>query len=55
MSKGWCTECGAVYNETPTSFLCPECRKKKVSQSAKKRNLSKLGHKSRKKHKEGKR
>lgn len=47
MTKGWCVECGAVYNETPTSFICPKCRKKKVSESAKKRGLSELGHKAR--------
>lgn len=47
MTKGWCVECGAVYNETPTSFICPTCRKKKASESAKKRKLSELGHKAR--------
>lgn len=47
MTKGWCVECGAVYNETPTSFICPKCRKKKASESAKKRKLSELGHKAR--------
>ena len=52
MDKGWCTECGAVYKETPTSFLCPKCRKKIASQNAKARKLSEIGHKARKKHKE---
>jgi predicted RNA-binding Zn-ribbon protein involved in translation (DUF1610 family) len=52
MTKGWCVECGAVYNETPTSFICPKCRKKKASQSAKSRNLSELGHIERRKYKE---
>lgn len=42
MTKGWCVECGIVYNETPTSYLCPKCRKKRTSQSAKSRNLSEL-------------
>jgi predicted RNA-binding Zn-ribbon protein involved in translation (DUF1610 family) len=40
MTKGWCVECGIVYNETPTSYLCPKCRKKRALQSAKSRNLS---------------
>ena len=52
MAKGWCVECGNPYNETPTSFICPKCRKKKASESAKKRNLSELGHIARKNKKE---
>lgn len=52
MTKGWCVECGIVYNETPTSYLCPKCRKKRTSQSAKSRNLSELGHIARRKYKE---
>lgn len=47
MTKGWCVECGAVYNETPTSFICPKCRKKKASENAKKINLSGIGQRSR--------
>jgi predicted RNA-binding Zn-ribbon protein involved in translation (DUF1610 family) len=45
--RGLCVECGAVYNETPYSFLCPKCRKKKQSESAKRRNLSKIGNEAR--------
>ena len=49
MTKGWCVECGAVYDETPTSFICPKCRKNRASQNTKDRNLSELGHKARRK------
>ena len=52
MAKGWCVECGSVYNETPHSFLCPGCRKKKASEGARKNaksiNLSALGNAARK-------
>lgn len=48
MTKGWCVECGKVYNETPHSFLCPECRKKKASERARKNALSALGNATRK-------
>lgn len=48
MTKGWCVECGAVYNETPHSFLCPKCRKKKASEGARKNALSALGNAARK-------
>ncbi len=42
--RGLCVNCGAVYRETPYSFLCPKCRKAYQSESAKKRNLSKIGN-----------
>ena len=48
MTKGWCVECGKVYNETPHSFLCPECRKKRTRKNAKSINLSALGNAARK-------
>ena len=47
-TKGICVECGAIYNETQYSFLCPECRKRHLSENAIKNNLSKLGHQARK-------
>ena len=43
MTKEICQDCGEVYEAGPHSFLCPQCRKRHISESAKKRNLSKLG------------
>ena len=43
MVKDLCQDCGKVYLAGPNSFLCPECRKKRQSESAKRRNLGKLG------------
>lgn len=43
MAKEICQDCYKVYEGGPYSFLCPQCRKKHLSESAKKRNLGKLG------------
>lgn len=49
MAKEMCQDCGKVYEAGPYSFLCPECRKRHISESAKRRNLGKLGREARKK------
>ena len=51
MVKDLCQDCGKVYLAGPNSFLCPECRKKRQRELAKKRNLSKLGRDARSKQK----
>ncbi len=43
-----CERCGKVF-QTKYAFYCPECLKKIKSERAKKINLSKLGHKARRK------
>lgn len=43
MTKEICQDCGKVYEGGPHSFLCPRCRKRHISESAKKRDLGKLG------------
>lgn len=47
-TKGICVECGAIYNETKYSFLCPKCQKEHLRKNAKKIGLSELGLKARK-------
>lgn len=44
MTKNICEDCNAVYEGGPRSFLCPRCRKKRLSDEAKRRNLNKLGN-----------
>jgi len=36
MSKEICEDCGKVFEAGPYSFLCPECRKKRISEGGKK-------------------
>lgn len=43
MAKEICEDCGRVFEAGPSAFICPTCRKRRLSESAKKRNLSKLG------------
>ena len=42
MAKEICYNCGKTF-ETKKGWYCPECRKKVISDAAKKRNLNKLG------------
>lgn len=51
-AKEMCEDCGKVFMATKNEFFCPACRKRRLSDAAKKRNLSEIGHKSRKKNKE---
>lgn len=37
-----CEDCGKPF-ETKYGFICKDCRKKRLSKSAKERNLNKLG------------
>ncbi len=39
-----CNDCYAVFLGGPNAFLCPECRRKRLSEIAKKINLNKLGN-----------
>lgn len=47
-----CEYCEKVFMGGPKAFVCPECRKKIAIESAKKRNLSKLGARARQKRQE---
>ena len=49
-----CEDCEKVFQGGPNAFFCPACRKKRLSDSAKKRNLSKLGNAARSARKNGK-
>ena len=44
MPKGICEDCESVFEYKVNAFLCPDCRKKKLSRDAKERNLNKLGN-----------
>ena len=48
MAKEICEDCGSVFKAGPDAFLCLKCRKRRASESAKRRNLSQLGIKARK-------
>lgn len=43
MAKTICEECEKVFMGGPDAFFCPKCLKKRMSEAAKKRNLSKTG------------
>lgn len=47
-----CEECERVFYGGVNAYICPDCRKKRASELAKKRNLSAIGCAARKK-KEG--
>ncbi len=47
-----CEYCEKVFMGGEHAFICPKCRKKIVSDNAKKRNLSKLGVEARRKRSE---
>ena len=44
MAKEICQDCENVFEAGPYTFFCPECRKKRMSESAKRRNLNKIGN-----------
>ena len=44
MAKEICLSCGKLFNGGKKAFFCSACRKKRLSESAKKRNLNKLGN-----------
>ncbi|MGM9626963.1 MAG: hypothetical protein ACI3V4_02565 [Faecousia sp.] len=43
MAKEICEDCEKVFEAGAYSFLCPDCRRKRLSEIAKRRNLSKIG------------
>jgi hypothetical protein len=42
-AKTICEDCGNVYLGGRYSFYCADCRKRRLSEAAKKRNLSRIG------------
>jgi len=48
-----CEECKRVFYGGVNAYFCPDCRKKKLSELAKKRNLSGIGRAAQRKKKEG--
>lgn len=48
-----CEECEAVFYGGVNAYICPACRKKRLSDLAKKRNLSAIGREAQRKKKEG--
>ena len=52
MAKEICADCGKVFDGGAHQFFCLECRKRRLSEAAKIRNLSKLGHDARRKKRE---
>lgn len=45
MAKEICCDCEAIFEaKTNKAFLCPKCRKRRLSQYAKLRNLNKIGN-----------
>ena len=44
-----CERCEKVFMGGAHAFICPACRKKAVSESAKKRNLNRIGIEARRK------
>lgn len=48
-----CEECETVFLGGVNAYLCPLCRKKRLSELAKKRNLSGIGVSARREKKEG--
>lgn len=43
MEKEICEDCGKVFEAGPKAFLCPSCRKRRLSNAAKARGLNRLG------------
>ena len=39
-----CEDCGKTFEGGPRAFLCWSCRRKRLSECAKKRNLNKIGN-----------
>ena len=48
MAKEICDDCGSVFDGGRYSFLCPKCKKRRLSESAKRRKLNEIGNKARK-------
>lgn len=44
MAKEMCEDCGKVFEAGPKAFLCPDCRRVRLSAAAKKRKLNKIGN-----------
>ena len=44
MAKEICEDCEKVYEGGPYSHYCPDCRRARLSKTAKRRNLNKLGN-----------
>jgi len=51
MAKEFCADCEKVFEGGKDAFLCPACRKRRLSEAAKKRALHKKGTEARKKDK----
>lgn len=43
MAKEICEDCGKVFDAGPHAHLCMACRKRRLSENAKMRNLGKIG------------
>ena len=43
MTKEICVDCDKVFYGGKKSFFCPDCRKRRLGEAAKKRNLNKIG------------
>lgn len=48
-----CEDCERVFYGGVNAYICPDCRKKRLSDLAKKRNLSGIGRAAQRKKKEG--
>ena len=44
MAKEICEDCGKVYNAGAHTFFCPDCRKRRLSEAAKRRKLNEIGN-----------
>lgn len=44
MYKVSCFQCGTVFDAKVKAVYCPDCRKRRASESAKRIKLSELGH-----------
>lgn len=48
-----CEDCEKVFYGGVNAYICPQCRKKRASENAKRRGLSALGREAQRKKKEG--
>ena len=44
MAKEICQDCGKIFDGGPYAYFCPDCRRKRLSGAAKRRQLNKLGN-----------
>jgi predicted RNA-binding Zn-ribbon protein involved in translation (DUF1610 family) len=44
MAKEICEDCGKIFEAGPYSYFCPDCRRQRLSEAAKRRKLNKLGN-----------